>query len=406
MPVFEYRGLDRGGKNKKGIVDAENLRAARLKLKKDGIFVTDIKNKQKTTASAKDIKKAGSKGVPIADLAMMVRQLATMLKAKIPLVESLAAVADQVENPVLRESLSESKNLVNEGSHFYKTLERYPKVFNRTFISMVEAGEASGTLDVILLRLAEFTEAQDQLNSKVKSALMYPIIMMILTVLILMGLFIFVIPSMVEIFESSPELQLPWYSVVVIDISGFMVNYWYLILGVMFGSFVLFRSWKSTPEGGRQWDAILLKLPVVGKMNRMVAVSRFTRTLATLLTGGVPMLQALEIVKNVVNNSILADAIDDARNNITEGENIAPPLKRSGQFPPIVIHMVNIGEKTGELENMLIQVSEAYDYQVKTEVDGLTSLMAPVVIVIMGIVVGIIVFAIMIPMFEMGNLAG
>ncbi|MEY4616635.1 MAG: type secretion system protein GspF [Pseudomonadota bacterium] len=406
MPLFEYKGLDRAGKSKKGSIDAENVRAARLKLKKDGIFVTDIKNKQKAAASTGSLKKVSSGSVPVRDLAMMVRQLATMLKAKIPLVDTLSAVSDQVENPTLKDALSEAKNLVNEGSPFYKTLERYPKVFDKIFVSMAEAGEASGTLDTILIRLAEFTEAQDQLNSKVKSALMYPIIMMVITVILLMGLFIFVIPQMVAVFESSPDLQLPWYSVAIIDLSGIMVNYWYLIIGFFFGAYFIFLNWKNSVSGSRQWDAISLKLPVIGAMNRMVAVSRFTRTLATLLTGGVPMLQALEIVKNVVNNAILADAIDDARSNITEGENIATPLRRSGQFPPIVIHMVSIGEKTGELENMLIQVSDAYDFQVKNKVEGLTSIMAPVVIVVMGIVIGIIVFAIMIPMFEMSNIAG
>ncbi len=406
MALFEYKGHDRSGKSKKGLVDADNIRTARLKLKKDGVFVTDIKNKQKAGSGGGGVKKLSGGKVPIRDLAMMVRQLATLLRAKIPLVDSLAAVADQVENPILNEALTDSKNLVNEGSTFHKTLEKYPKIFNKIFLSMVEAGEASGTLDTILIRLAEFTEAQDQLNSKVKSALMYPIIMLVITVVLLMGLFVFVIPQMVAVFESAPELQLPWYSVMIIDMSGFMVNYWYIILGFLFGVYVIFLNWKNSPSGSRQWDAISLKLPMFGPMTRMVAVSRFTRTLATLLTGGVPMLQALEIVKNVVDNAVLADAIDDARNNITEGENIATPLKRSGQFPPIVIHMVSIGEKTGELENMLIQVSEAFDFQVRNKVDGLTNIMGPVVIVVMGIVIAIIVFAIMVPMFEMSNIAG
>lgn len=406
MPIFEYKGLDRAGRNKKGNIDADNVRTARLKLKKDGIFVTDIKNKQKSSTSSTGVRKISKGSVPIRDLSMMVRQLATLLKAKIPLVDCLAAVADQVDHPLLKESLSESKNLVNEGAAFSKTLERYPKLYNKIFVSMVDAGEASGTLDSILIRLAEFTEAQDQLNSKVKSALMYPIIMMVITVILLMGLFVFVIPQMVSVFESAPELQLPWISVVIIDLSGIMVNYWYLIIGFFVGIYFIFLNWKNTPSGSRQWDAISLKMPLFGPMVRMVAVSRFTRTLATLLTGGVPMLQALDIVKNVVNNAILADAIDDARDNITEGENIATPLKRSGQFPPIVIHMVSIGEKTGDLENMLIQVSDAYDFQVKNKVDGLTNIMGPVVIVVMGVVIAIIVFAIMVPMFEMQNIAG
>ncbi len=407
MPIFEYKGLDKTGKSKKGTLDAENIRTARLKLKKDGIFVTDIKNKQnigRGTGSLTSRKKISDGKVPIRDLSMMTRQLATLLKANIPLVDSLSAVSEQVEHPILKEAIADSKNLVNEGSPFYKTLERYPKIFNKIFISMAEAGELSGTLDVILLRLAEFTEAQDQLNSKVKSALTYPVIMLVATVLLLMGLFVFVIPKMVAVFESAPELQLPWYSKMIIDMSGFMVSYWYIIIGIFFGAYFVFRNWKNSPHGSAQWDAISLTLPLFGPLTRMVAVSRFTRTLATLLVGGVPMLQALDIVRNVVDNAVLAKAIDDARNNITEGESITGPLKRSGQFPPIVIHMVNIGEKTGELENMLIQVSEAFDFQVRNKVDGLTSIMGPVVIIVMGFVIAIIVFAIMVPMFEMSNI--
>jgi general secretion pathway protein F len=403
MPIFEYKGLDRTGKNKKGIIDADNVRIARAKLKKDGIFVTEIKNKKKGASAASKKKLAGGR-VNIRDLSMMTRQLATLLKANIPLVDALSAVSEQVENPVLKEAMADAKNSVNEGSQFFKTLEKSPKIFNKIYLSMVEAGEVSGTLDVILLRLAEFTEAQEQLTSKVKSALMYPAIMLVVTVILLMGMFVFVIPPMVSVFESAPELKLPWYSKVVIDMSGFMVEYWYLIIGFFAGSYFLFQNWKNTPSGSAQWDAISLKLPMFGPMVRTVAVSRFTRTLATLLNGGVPMVQSLEIVKNVVNNSVLASAIEDARSNITEGESISAPLKRSGQFPPIVIHMVNIGEKTGDLENMLIQVSDAYDFQVKNKVEGLTSIMGPVVIVFMGIVIAIIVFAIMIPMFEMSNI--
>jgi general secretion pathway protein F len=403
MPLFEYKGLNRAGKNIKGVIDTDNVRLARAKLKKDGIFVTDIKNKKKGMSANAKKKLAGGK-VKISDLSMMTRQLATLLKANIPLVDALFAVSEQVENPVLKETMADAKNMVNEGSPFFKTLEKYPKIFNKIYLSMVEAGEVTGTLDVILIRLAEFTEAQEQLTSKVKSALMYPVIMLVVTIVLLMGLFVFVIPPMISVFESAPELKLPWYSKVVIDMSGYMVNYWYLIIVFFGGTYFIFNSWKSTPAGSAQWDAISLNLPMFGPMIRTVAVSRFTRTLATLLTGGVPMVQALEIVKNVVNNSVLAAAIDDARSNIVEGESISGPLKKSGQFPPIVIHMISIGEKTGDIENMLIQVSDAYDFQVKNKVEGLTSIMGPVVIVVMGIVIAIIVFAIMIPMFEMSNL--
>lgn len=407
MPIFEYKGLNQTGKNVKGVIDADNSRTARAKLKRDGIFVVDLKDKTRSGKKGKGKKRSGhNRSVSASDLSMMTRQLATLLKANIPLVDSLAAVSEQVENPMLSEVVADLKNAVNEGSTFYKALSKYPRIFDKIYVSMCEAGEMSGTLDVILLRLAEFTESNTALTSKVKSALLYPVVMFVFTGLLLAVLFVFVIPKITTVFESSPELTLPWYTLMVIDLSGFLVNYWHILLvGLVLTAFI-FRNWKNTPKGRAQWDAIYLKLPIIGKLGRLVAVSRFTRTLSTLLAGGVPMLTAMGIVRNVVDNEVLAKAIDIGRDNISEGESIAGPLKKSGQFPPIVIHMISIGEKTGDLENMLTQVSDSYDFQVKTAVDGLTSLLEPMMIIIMGCVIGIIVFAIMIPMFEMSNLGG
>ncbi|HVK62300.1 MAG TPA: type II secretion system inner membrane protein GspF [Bdellovibrionales bacterium] len=403
MPIFEYKGISRTGKTVRSTVDADNIRNARARLKKDGIFIEEIRDKSKAKQASRR-KTASGGSVSVEDRAMMTRQLATLLKANIPLVEALSAVTDQVELPILKEAISDIKNMVNEGTSFNKALLKYPKIFNHIYVTMVEAGEASGTLDVILLRLAEFTEAENELNSKVKSAMLYPIIMMIFVTAMLGVLFVFVIPKMQAVFESA-ELKLPWYTEVVIGISGFLVNYWWLVGLIVLAAMFFFRSWKNSPSGSHQYDVITLKLPVVGKIARLVAVSRFTRTLATLLQGGVPMLQAMDIVRNVVGNSVLASAIDDARNNISEGESVAGPLKRSGEFPPIVTHMINIGEKTGELENMLTQVSDSYDFQVKTQVQGLTALLEPLMIIMMGVVIGVIVGSIMIPMFEMANIA-
>lgn len=403
MPIYEYKGLKRDGKKIKGTVDAENLRAARIKLKKDGIFVETLADKTKRMKK----KKSGgsnSKGVNVNDLSNMTRQLASLIKANIPLVDALGACSDQMENPLLKEVLADCKNAVNEGSPFHKTLRKYPKIFDKVFISMIEAGEMSGTLDVILLRLAEFTEDRAELNSKIKSAMLYPIIMVVFMLLILSVMFIFVIPQMVSIFEDADK-ALPWYTEVVIDISGVFVNYWYmLLLGAGTIGF-FFVQWTNSETGRPKWDSIKLKLPVSGKLTRMIAVSRFTRTLSTLLAGGVPMLNAMDIVKNVVNNEVLAKAIREARDNISEGESIAGPLKKSQQFPPIVIHMVGIGEKTGDLEKMLNQVSDTYDFQVKNQVTGLTSVLEPVMIIIMGGVIGTIVFSLMVPMFELANIA-
>jgi general secretion pathway protein F len=405
VPIFEYKGLSKDGRNVKGTLDAENLRAARTRLKKDGIFVVEIRDKKKSSNKKKRSGGSGGKA-SVQELSLMTRQLAVLVKANIPLVDCLTAVSEQVENPVLAEAIADCKNMVNEGSPFFKALSKYPNLFDKIYISMVEAGEMSGSLDVILVRLAEFTEAAAELRSKVSSAMTYPIIMLTVTFGLLSLMFIFVIPKMVTVFESAPGLTLPWYTIALVNVSTFMVNWWLFIFGAMAIVYFMFINWKKTPAGSDQWDAITLSLPIAGPVVRMVAVSRFTRTLATLLTGGVPMLQALDIVRNVVNNHVLALAIDDARNNISEGESIAGPLKKSGQFPPIVIHMVSIGEKTGELESMLSQVSDAYDFQVKNKVDGLTGIMGPVVIVIMGLVIAIIVFSVMIPMFDMTSAFG
>jgi general secretion pathway protein F len=406
MPLFEYRGLNATGRNIKGTLDAENLRAARARLKKDGIYVVDLKDKTKVVKKDRGTSVNLRGGVSVQELSMMTRQLATLLKANVPLVESLSAVAEQVENQTLSEAISDVKNKVNEGATLHKSIAAYPKLFNKIYVSMCEAGEMSGTLDVILIRLAEFTEAQSELNSKIRGAMAYPILIVVFVTIILMGLFVYVVPKIMAVYESMPDKVLPWYTSLVFGMSGFMVDYWWVIIVAAVMAYFVFYNWRHSPSGSAQWDAITLKLPVSGKLTRTIAVSRFARTLSTLLTGGVPMLGAMGIVRNVVNNEVLARAIDEARDNISEGESIAAPLKKSGQFPPLVIHMINIGEKTGELENMLSQVSDSYDFQVKNEVDSLTSLLAPIMIVVMGCVIGFIVFSIMIPLFDMNDLGG
>ncbi len=402
--MFEYKGLNKKGSNVKGTIDAENVRAAKTRLKKQGVYVQALKDRSKGNKGKKNKKVNASRKVNVKDLAMMTRQLATLLKANIPLVDSLAAVSEQVENESLAETMAEIKNMVNEGQPLYKSMAKYPKTFDIIFLSMTEAGEMSGTLDTILIRLAEFTESANELQSKVKSAMIYPLIMIVVTIAILGVVFTYVVPKMVEIFEASEDLILPWFTLLIIDLSDIVIEYWPVIIIATFVLFFIFRNWKNSPNGRKTWDKIVLKIPVMGKLLRLVAVSRFAQTLSTLLNGGVPMLAAMDIVRNVVNNDVLAVAIDDARENISEGESIAGPLKRSGQFPPMVIHMISIGEKTGELESMLEQVSKAYDFQVNTEVDGLTALMEPVMIVVMGGVIGSIVVAIMVPLFDMMNM--
>lgn len=405
MPIFEYKGLLRDGKNTKGIIDAENLRAARVKLKKDGIFVVAINDKKKAETKKKSFSRSTG-SVPVKDLALMTRQIATLIKANIPLVDTLTAVSEQVENATLSEAVADCKNMVNEGLSLHKALSKYPTIFNNIYVSMAEAGEMSGTLDVILMRLAEFTESQADLRQRITGAMTYPIIMVVVITLVIFGLFTSVLPKILDIFNSFPDMTLPWYTQVISSISQVFVNNWYLFAGFIIISVLFFINWKKSTEGRKSWDAISIKLPLFGEIIKMVAIARFTRTLATLLAGGVPMLNALDIVRNVVDNHTIALAVDEAKSNISEGESIAGPLKKSGLFPPLVVHMVNIGEKTGDLENMLTLVADAYDFQVKSKVDSITTLLNPIMTLLIGIVVFIIVISIIVPMFELTSKLG
>jgi len=405
MPIYEYKGLTKDGKTVKGNLDSENLRTARTKLKKDGIFVVDIKDKKKNENSKKSHSRSTGK-VPVKDLSLMTRQLATLIKANIPLIDALTAISEQVENKILAEAIADCKNMVNEGQSLHKALSKYPNVFDTIYVSMAEAGEMSGTLDVILLRLAEFTEAQAELRQKVIGAMTYPMIMLVVITLVIFGLFTKVLPEILAIFETMPDVTLPATTQFVSATSKVFVENWLYIAGFIVISIAVFFNWKNSTEGRKSWDAILLKIPIVGEIARMVAISRFTRTLATLLAGGVPMLNSMDIVRNVVDNHVLAQAIDEAKSNISEGESIAGPLKKSEQFPPIVVHMVNIGEKTGDLENMLTLVADAYDFQVKAKIETLTTLLNPIMTLLIGGVIFVIVISIIVPMFDMTSKLG
>lgn len=400
MASFDYKGLNSSGKNVRGHVEAENSKLARAKLKRDGIFVTEIKAKGTRGATKSKTSISIGSAVNVEEMALATRQLAVLVKSQIPLVDCLTALVDQVENPTLKSAIADIKQMVNEGSSFHKALAKYPKIFSKIYITMCEAGEMSGTLDIILLRLAEFTEKQNTLRNKVRSAMMYPIIMLCFSMLVMIALFVFVIPRITKVFDELGT-TLPWYTELLINFSNFLVE-WYMALTVaaIFFTFMFVR-WKTSETGRPKWDYIKMRIPLFGKLIRMVAVSRFSKTLSTLLAGGVPMLNAFDIVKNVVDNKVFEKVIVECRDNVSEGDSVAGPLKRSGEFPPIVIHMVAIGERTGELENMLTQISDTYDFQVDNTISGLTSMLEPVMLIFMGCIIGFIVVAILVPIFEM-----
>jgi general secretion pathway protein F len=406
MAVFEYKGIQvSNGKQVKGFRDAENARALRGLLRREGILLTLATEESESKEKAKrNIDLFAFFRRPTAsDIAIMTRQLATLVRAGVPLVDSVAALTEQVEKEQLQLVLTSVRESLNEGTSFAKSLGQHPKVFSPLYINMVAAGEASGSLESVLERLADFMEGQARLKGKVMASLAYPVLMAFIGTVLVGFLMVAVVPKVTAIFENLGQ-ALPWYTALLIFVSDVLANYWWLMfLSVGAGSWWV-RRWKAKPEGQLKWDTLKLRLPLFGRLNLLVAVSRFTRTLATLLASGVQLLRAMEIGKNVLENAQLELVVMEAIGSIREGESIAEPLKRSGQFPPMVTHMIAVGERSGQLEQMLENVSRAYEADVETRVAALTSLLEPMMILIMGGVVGFIAMAILMPMVQMNEL--
>ena len=408
MAVYAYRGFDAKGKAISGERDVDSVRTLRVQLKKEGIFVNYLEEKSAQASAIEHnksfFKKNLSGGISSQQLAIATRQLATLVGASIPLVDALSALVEQVDHPLLRSTLSFIKQRVNEGGSLGDAMADHPRVFSPLFINMIRAGESSGALDVVLNRLADFTENQAKIKSKLIASMFYPMIMMFMAIGVVSLMMIVVVPKIVRIFENQ-KASLPLPTVVVMAISNVLQDYGlYMLLGLILFIY-WFSRYKKTEKGKQKVDAWLLKMPVFGNLIRMLAVARFSRTLATLLESGVQLLVALDIVKNIVNNYVLTQAIETARLSIQEGESISAPLKRSLQFPPIVTHMIAIGEKSGQLEPMLIKIADAYDTEAESRILAMTSILEPVIIIMMGGVVGLIVFSIILPMLQMSSFA-
>ena len=406
MPVYEYTALNDKGKKLKGIIDAQSTVAARQKLRESNIYLTDL---QETSGAKKDsplkqplgglFRKVGSREVTV-----MTRQLATLLGAGLPLVQSLATLIAQTSHPQLKTILSQIKEEVNEGSSFSQTMTHYPQVFPAFYLNMVRAGEASGTLHLVLERLADFSEKQQALKGRVQAALAYPLFMFLIGSVVLFFLVTFVVPNVTRIFDEMHQ-TLPLITILLIGVSRFLETFWWLIVAGLIGAFVALKYFLSKTQKGRTLlDRTLLALPVVGQMNRKIAVARFSRTLGTLLESGVPLLASLEIVRNIVGNSLISDAIQKAGNDVREGQSLSAPLARSGLFPAISVEMISVGEQSGNLEPMLYRIAEAYEKEVESSITMLTSLLEPIMILVMGLAVGFIVVSILLPIFEMNQL--
>ncbi|HPS93337.1 MAG TPA: type II secretion system inner membrane protein GspF [Deltaproteobacteria bacterium] len=405
MALYTWSGYTENGKASSGMMDADSIREAKLKLRSQGMFVSTIEEETRGIAHPlKDITLRGILGrVRMEDLTVMTRQLSTLVGASIPLVDALSALYEQTDSPSMKKTIAQVRDSVNEGLAFAEALAQHKRVFPELYINMVRAGEVSGALDVVLLRLAEFMEGQHRLKSRIGSAMLYPIFLLGISLLVLLYLLTAVVPKVVGMFESMNQV-LPLPTRILIAVSQFLASTWWMLAIALVAGIILLLRWKKTERGARRFDRFTMNLPVFGSIYRKVSVARFARTLGTLLASGVPIIESLRIVKTVLQNKIMESAVDDSIAAVMDGSSISSPLKKSGVFPPILIHMISVGERSGSLEEMLMKAAESYEGDVETTISGLTSLLEPLMIVIMGVIVGFVVLSILMPMLEMSTI--
>lgn len=405
MPIFEYKGFTVQGRSARGIIEADNQHHARIKLKDMGVYATDFK--QESGAQASDIKKTTVSDIFTSisqqDVAIITRQLSSLLGAGLTLIDALDAIVEQIDKIKLKKIVSNIKTKVNEGSSFADALKTAPKVFPEFYVNMVAAGESSGALDVVLQRLADYIENQVKLKYRIIATMIYPAIMVVLATLVVIVLMTFVIPKVTQLFKDVNQ-TLPIFTRLLIFTSNVMSSYWYLFIIAVAGMYYFFKWYIKTKKGRVKYESALLRLPVFGKLIKLVIIARFTRTLATLLRSGVPVVRAMDIVKTIVNNTIIGGAIEKAKVSIIEGSSISAPLKSSGVFPPMVTRMISVGEQSGELENMLEKIATTYEDNVTTAISALTALLEPVIILMMAGIVLFIILSVLLPIFQMNQL--
>jgi general secretion pathway protein F len=406
MPVYEYRALNSSGKSLKGILDADSDMVAREKLRASGIFPVEIKealSKPKGLPSEPGSVVRLLRGVKPAEVSVMTRQLSTLLGAGVPLIGSLESLVAQITNPTFKKIMAQVKDSVNEGNSLALSLSQHPKVFPSIYVNMVQSGEASGSLDVVMDRLADFGEHQQALRSRFKAALAYPIFMSIVAVIVLFVLVTFIVPNITSVFaEMRQTLPLP--TVMLIKVSDFLLSFWWVIVLALFCAILILRRIGKRPRGRYLRDRLKLRIPVVGQLNQKIALGRFARTLGSLLQSGVSLISALQIVSRIVDNVLIQEVIERAGEEIQKGQSLAGSLSKSSWFTSMAVQMIAVGEQSGDLERMLYKIAESQEREVETQISALTSMLEPVMILVMGVVVGFIVFSIILPIIEMSQM--
>jgi type IV pilus assembly protein PilC len=407
MPKFSYTAIDASGKQKAGVLSAASSEAATAQIKSMGLFITNISAQANTKGKAKGRSGSSStrkKPVTIGrtvsqkGLCVFTRQMSTLLQAGLPLLRSLEVLSRQEKNPAFKYVLEELGENVRSGNTFSDGLMQHPKVFDRLYVNMIKAGEAGGVLDVVLNRLARFMEKAIKIKGKVKAAMVYPVIVLFIAMAILTFLMIFVIPKFQEIFDELLDgAPLPVLTQYVMLISYFVKDRSLLTIAICIVVFIILKVLKSTNVGARAVDRAMISLPPVGDLFKKAAIARFTRTFGTLLSSGVPILQCLTITRDTIGNRILMDALDKVHDRVKEGDSVSGPLEASKVFPSMVTSMIDVGEETGELPEMLNRIADNYDEEVDNAVAALTSIIEPIMIVVLALIVGVIVIALFLP---------
>ena len=407
MPKFAYKATNKEGKDQFGVLEAESQALAVQDIRNMGLFPTHIREARKSDEKRARKKKGGLEdiyfgGLKWKEIVIMTRQLSTLIDAGLPLLRSLNILVVQLKASKLRDILRDISADVQSGSTFSEALAKHPKAFDRLYVNMVKAGEVGGMLETVLARLATFMEKRMALIRKVRGALVYPIFVVVVACAIVTFLLIKVVPVFAEIFEEFGK-GLPAPTQFLVDASAFIQYQWWKILLYFSSTIIFFKLIRKVPIIQRIIDRVSLKIPKVGNLVTKVAVARFARTLGTLLTSGVPILQALKITKDTISNSVIQDAIQKVHDRIKEGDTIAVPLDESKVFPPMVVNMIDVGEETGSLDAMLNKVADIYDNEVEIAVEALLSLMEPAIIIILGGIIGFIVIALYLPIFTLGD---
>ncbi|MDP6957600.1 MAG: type II secretion system F family protein [Planctomycetota bacterium] len=405
MPVFNYKALKEDGSSDVGVIDADTPKEARLKLRGRKLHVTDLVSLEEKEARQQGIRAPLFRRKRVHEIGIITRQMATLLNSGIPIMGALSAIIEQTEAEDLKAAMLDIREKVATGGTFSDALELHSFYFSDLYVNMVRAGEAAGNLDKVMFRVADFLQASHRMKAKIMAAMTYPIIMLVIGGLVVTILMTFVVPQILDVIQKQGQAEgLPLPTEILVGISGFFENYWWLMLAALVGGGIGWSQIIRTPAGRLWWDTNKLKIPLLGNLMRKGAVARFALTFATLLESGLPVLDALGVVKTIVNNQYLADTLDMVRTKIAEGADIATPLKTSKVFPPVVGYMIAVGEEGGRLEELLRRIAEAYEEEVEMAAQKMTSMLEPIMIVVMAVVVGFIILSVLLPILEMSNM--